>query len=284
MSQESHESLSAAMDGELSSFELRRLAARLADEPELSEKWGRYHLSQQLLHGSHASAFKELDLSSRISSALEQEETYSSSASSTVSELSEHQTNTPWWKPVTSMAVAASVTAMVILGGQQFVGQTPVVDDSLRQNYTIAPVQSTQGVQQVRYGDVSAPYVAPSASVNEPEVLRLPQGVKRYLNQHQHMLDEKSAPVWETSWLPKGFAPVRHEVVSGGEVMVFSDGKYSVSISVEPLGNQSLPTGVVQIDGLTAVGIERGDRFVTVVGDVPVMIADRIAQSVRTIR
>lgn len=46
-------------------------------------------------------------------------------------------------------------------------------------------------------------------------------------------------------------------------------------------GHQSLPEGVAQADGYIAVGKRRGDHFVTVVGDVPLMIAERIASAVQ---
>ena len=45
------ESLSAVMDGEAHDLALRRLAQESATNPELAEKWERYHLARDLIHG-----------------------------------------------------------------------------------------------------------------------------------------------------------------------------------------------------------------------------------------
>ena len=45
------EYLSAVMDGEADDLTLRRLAKESATYPELAEKWERYHLARDLIHG-----------------------------------------------------------------------------------------------------------------------------------------------------------------------------------------------------------------------------------------
>ncbi|MEC7079336.1 MAG: sigma-E factor negative regulatory protein [Pseudomonadota bacterium] len=45
------EYLSAVMDGEADDLTLRRLAQESATYPELSDKWERYHLARDLIHG-----------------------------------------------------------------------------------------------------------------------------------------------------------------------------------------------------------------------------------------
>ena len=45
------ESLSAVMDGEADDLALRRLAQESDTYPELAEKWERYHLARDLIHG-----------------------------------------------------------------------------------------------------------------------------------------------------------------------------------------------------------------------------------------
>lgn len=286
MSDESHESLSAAMDGEISSFELRRILSRIEEESsqesaQLSEKWQRYHLAQQSLHGENVHQHKpSFDLVSRVNAAL-QAEVDQSVISSPVSDVTENAEQHTWWKPFMSMAVAASVTAVVILGGQQFMPDG-ALDTSLQQAYTIPSVQTSKDFVRAQYSNYS---VAKSATVNstEPEVIRLSQGLNRYIDQHRHLLSS-SQPAWQTDWLPEGYGQVRHEVMPHAEVMVFSNGKHSVSISIEPLGRQSVPEGVVQSNNIVAVGRTAENGFVTVVGDVPLMIADRIAASVRYVR
>uniref|UniRef100_UPI0035625456 MucB/RseB C-terminal domain-containing protein n=1 Tax=Neptunomonas sp. TaxID=1971898 RepID=UPI0035625456 len=177
----------------------------------------------------------------------------------------------------------ASVTAVVILGGQQFISNDAAVDGSFRQAYTIPSVQSSKDFVRAQYSNYSAPNKSVTGSSGEPEVIRLSQGLNRYIDQHRHLLSS-SQPAWQTDWLPEGYQQVRHEVMPHAEVMVFSNGKHSVSISIEPLGRQSVPSGVVQSDNIVAVGRATENGFVTVVGDVPLMIADRIAASVKSVR
>ncbi|WP_372740396.1 MucB/RseB C-terminal domain-containing protein [Neptunomonas sp.] len=292
MSDESNESLSAslsaAMDGEVSSFELRRVLARIQDKEGLDceqslNKWQRYHLAQQAIHGEGINQqAMNIDLVSRVSAALESEKVQpavQSPAAKTPEDTEQHA----WWKPVVSMAMAASVTAVVILGGQQFISNDAAVDGSFRQAYTIPSVQSSKDFVRAQYSNYSAPNKGVTGSSGEPEVIRLSQGLNRYIDQHRHLLSS-SQPAWQTDWLPEGYQQVRHEVMPHAEVMVFSNGKHSVSISIEPLGRQSVPSGVVQSDNIVAVGRATENGFVTVVGDVPLMIADRIAASVKSVR
>ncbi len=292
MSDESNESLSAslsaAMDGEVSSFELRRALARIQENKDLDgerslNKWQRYHLAQQGLHGESISQqAMGVDLISRVRNALESEKE-PSFIQPPVSDIEENNEQQSWWKPVASMAMAASVTAVVILGGQQFMNNDSVVDGSFRQAYTIPSVQNSKDFVRAQYSNYTAPHKSAVVSSGEPEVIRLSQGLNRYIDQHRHLLSS-SQPAWQTDWLPEGYQQVRHEVMPHAEVMVFSNGKHSVSISIEPLGRQSVPSGVVQSNNIVAVGRATSNGFVTVVGDVPLMIADRIAASVKSVR
>lgn len=292
MSDESNESLSAslsaAMDGEVSSFELRRVLARIQENKGLDgeqslKKWQRYHLAQQAIHGEGINQQSmNIDLVSRVSAALEIEKNQQAVQSPTSDTLDNTEQHT-WWKPVVSMAMAASVTAIVILGGQQFMNNDAAVDGSFRQAYTIPSVQSSKDFVRAQYSNYSTPNTNVNVSAGEPEVIRLSQGLNRYIDQHRHLLSS-SQPAWQTDWLPEGYQQIRHEVMPHAEVMVFSNGKHSVSISIEPLGRQSVPSGVVQSNNIVAVGRATGNGFVTVVGDVPLMIADRIAASVKSVR
>jgi sigma-E factor negative regulatory protein RseA len=285
MSYESHESLSAAMDGEVSSFELRRLIERLPEERALSEKWQRYHLAQQTLHNSTPAALTpEIDLVSRVRDALEDEESHHMTQTAVQDQPQVVGSDTNhWWKPFASMAVAASVTAVVILGGQRFTQDgvelptAPANDPQLALN---APAPASSNLQRTQFGsDLSTDASVIRTSYEEPDVIRLSQGLKSYIDQHNQLISD-SQPSWDAHWLPDGFTRIRHEVMPHAEIMVYSDGRHSVSVSIEPKGHQKVPAGVTQSGDVVAVGMNKGDQFVAVVGDVPLMIADRIAASV----
>ena len=283
MSDQTHESLSAAMDGEITSFELRRILERTQSEEAIKAKWSRYHLAQQALQGSSASAFVgSSDLVSRVSMAIESESAFNSGADSDESSSTVHHA---WWKPFASMAMAASVTAVVILGGQQFVGgDVDPVDSNLRPNFTIQSSSNANGVLRTNYGSYEATKnFNVTDSQAEPEVLRLSQGLNQYIDQHKQYL-EKNSPVWQADWLPEGFVAVKHTAMPQAEMIIYSDGRHTVSVSVEPLSQKHTAEGVVQTGDMVAIRLVKENQFITVVGDVPLMIADRIAASVSEVK
>lgn len=107
--------------------------------------------------------------------------------------------------------------------------------------------------------------------------------------------DKPSDPLdWETGWLPEGFVlqnrSVRPSPVSQHNVdaLVFSDGIASFSVFVEQDDTRVLSQASEKIGALSAVSkiYREGDRYfhVTVVGDVPLSIAERVGVSVRPLK
>ena len=94
------EALSALMDGETQELELRRLLGSIDADPALRERWRRQQMVSDIM-SKRPLTHSEIDVSDRVSDAL--------SARSSVSR-----------NPIWSVAVAASVTLAVVMGGQQF--------------------------------------------------------------------------------------------------------------------------------------------------------------------
>lgn len=130
MKESIHEELSALMDGELSAFELRRLLEQGMDAAAL-EKWRRWHRAQAVLQGElrtrtlsrgwsglcHAS--QSTELCTRISAALASEALTPGNDAAT----SIRSGSLRWhaiWRPLGNVAVAASVSALVVLGWQSW--------------------------------------------------------------------------------------------------------------------------------------------------------------------
>ena len=112
------EELSALMDGEVSELELRRVLKNLQTDDQLGEKWQRYQLTSAVLKQQtqgNAAKWAEIDLSSRVSAAIGAEPALHVKS----------KPRKPMLKPFANVAVAASVSAAVILGWQNF-GQAPV--------------------------------------------------------------------------------------------------------------------------------------------------------------
>jgi len=275
------ESISALMDVEVSDFELRRTLEQAGQDPQLGQQWSRYHVARSALKREPQAGI-EVDISARVMAALEQEPVYHPSAdwdevqtTQTSSSTRAFKPVSRWWRSVSSMAVAASVTAVVILGAGS-IGDTA---DTSRPSYVLPGATASADLMRTQLGNRSVS--STPMGYDSADVIRLSDGLKRYIDQHQHLLSTQKVPQWTTRWLPEGYSIVRHELLPHGEVMVFANARDAFSVSVEEMGHQSMPEGVAQADGYIAVGKRRGDHFVTVVGDVPLMIADRIASAVQ---
>ena len=276
MTDRSTESISALMDGEVADFELRRTLDRIDSEPELSEAWQRYHLIRSIMKNEDG-ADLNVDISAGVMSALDSEQRFEIDELDTTdqTETSAIEKNR-FWRPIASMAAAASVTAMVILGAQNL--STDPQEEALadnRPNYTLPIGTVSNDIVRAQFGNRS---VIDNGN-SQPDIIRLSQGVERYIDQHKHMLQTQQSN-WQASWLPDGFDDMRLDIMPHAEVQVFSNGRNSFSVGVEDYGRQTVPEGVAKSGNMVAVGKRIGDQFVTVVGDVPMMIAERIASSV----
>ncbi|MFC6671678.1 MucB/RseB C-terminal domain-containing protein [Marinobacterium aestuariivivens] len=276
------DSLSALVDGEASEFEVRRLLDRLDQQSELGRKWQRYHLIRSVIRGEHDNV--RTDISQTVMARIGKEplegvtsEPQAAVGNAALSPGRPGRGAGGGWRSLVSMATAASVTAAVILGVQGF-NSEPVTDmaDSQRPQYVLPGIAGPDDFIRAQFGQERTL----SGLAPQGEVIRLSRGLERYIDQHQHMLTAKQ-PGWQARWLPDGFQNVRHEVLPESEVMLFSDGRHAVSVCIEPFGRQSVAEGVTQSSDMVAVGKRQGQYFVTVVGDVPLMIADRIASSVQ---
>ncbi|MDO8909059.1 MAG: sigma-E factor negative regulatory protein [Pseudohongiella sp.] len=120
------EALSALMDGELSEFELRRLLARISDEPELLATWERYNLVRAVYQPEPLSlqvpvASGMSSLSERIMAAIEAEPAIArESDTGTTRKVS----GSAWASQVAKFAVAASVALAVFVGMQSILDVT----------------------------------------------------------------------------------------------------------------------------------------------------------------
>ncbi|MGB5291748.1 MAG: sigma-E factor negative regulatory protein [Lysobacterales bacterium] len=114
MSKESLEHLSSLMDGELSRDAGSFLTRRLFSDDETCEKWERYHLIRDCIR-QPGSKQVVTGLSIRMSPSLDAEEV------PTVSTWR----NNRWLKPVSGLAIAASVAMMAIVVTAPQPGQTP---------------------------------------------------------------------------------------------------------------------------------------------------------------
>jgi sigma-E factor negative regulatory protein RseA len=119
MNDRNKESLSALMDGEADELEIRRVLNQLDKDDELSDSWKNYHLMGSLMRDE---GFDSIDLTQGINSVLDGELAPSGAVDASALKSVEGSTakdqRSAWYKPLTSVAVAASVTLAVLLGVQ----------------------------------------------------------------------------------------------------------------------------------------------------------------------
>lgn len=99
------ESLSAVMDGVAEEMELHRTLKAVSDNPELRQSWHRYQLARSAMRGELPEV--SVDLSTAISAAINNEHSLSPALGRVL-------------KPLTRIAIAASVTIVAVLGFQQY--------------------------------------------------------------------------------------------------------------------------------------------------------------------
>ncbi|RLT94449.1 sigma-E factor negative regulatory protein [Ketobacter sp.] len=163
------EELSALMDGEVSELELRRVLNSIEQDQALCRKWSRYQLASAVIRrqtGGQAQSWMDVDISARVQMALEQEPELSTP------KAGRNAVATFLSKPLANVAVAASVSAAVILGWQNFaagpsVQQVPAVASS---SVTLTPRALTSNSPIMAVSQSNA-----GASVNrvmQPEMIR----------------------------------------------------------------------------------------------------------------
>lgn len=109
MTDKRKEWISALADGELAESELARALDALRNDKALQTSWSHYHLISDALH-SNLESRVALDLHERVSMALENEPTILAP---------QQRKRRPWVRHVASLAVAASVSGVAIIGFQQ---------------------------------------------------------------------------------------------------------------------------------------------------------------------
>jgi sigma-E factor negative regulatory protein RseA len=119
MSKESLEHLSSLMDGELSRETGLFLTRRLSSDEGMRDTWERYHLIRDCIR-QPGSKLAVIGLCAKVSATLDAEEAPSVSIWS----------NNRWLKPVSGLAIAASVALMAIVVTAPQSGEVPATGDT----------------------------------------------------------------------------------------------------------------------------------------------------------
>jgi sigma-E factor negative regulatory protein RseA len=176
MSEKLRESLSALMDDEANELELERVLSQIDQNEGLRQAWIRFNGARAVLAGQQTD-LAQMDISRRVNAVLFEEES---------------ATNSGLWqrilRPVASFAVAASVAATVVIGGQQLAqlsGGNSATSQSVASGVSPIGFVNSLGARplQASYGNTSAvPALSPATRTAYAELAR--QRMKAYSQEH----------------------------------------------------------------------------------------------------
>lgn len=176
MSEKLRESLSALMDDEANELELERVLSQIDQDEDLRQAWSRFNSTRVVLAGQQT-GLVQIDISRRVNAALFEEQSATTSGR--------------WQRmlrPVASFAVAASVAATVVVGGQQLVqfsGGDSATTQALASGVSPIGFVNSLGARplQASYGNTSAvPALSPATRTAYAELAR--QRMKAYSQEH----------------------------------------------------------------------------------------------------
>ncbi len=175
MTDNMRESLSALMDNEANELELERVLRGIGEDQELRGAWTRYNAARAALDGESAPA-GDMDISGRVRAALEGGNRDARPG------LGERL-----WRPVASLAVAASVAATVVIGGQQL-AQVGAPGAEEAQHVATGPsptgIVNIQGAVPIhaKYGTEGVPTLDTATGIGYRKLAE--QRMGRYMQEH----------------------------------------------------------------------------------------------------
>lgn len=176
MSEKLRESLSAVLDGEANELELERVLSQMDGESELRQTWSRYSAIRSV-NTEGISPDLSMDISENVRHAILEDAAAFTQPGGTVQRL---------LKPFASFAVAASVAATVVLGGQQLsqIGDFGAPASGVLAASSPVGLINTVGATaiQASYGTQSVPVLQPTARTAYRELAR--QRMQVYMQEH----------------------------------------------------------------------------------------------------
>ena len=180
MNENMGESLSALMDDEANELELERVLAQVSQDRDARHVWTRYNLAQQALQGSDM-AHLDWDISERVKASLED-------VAVTEPQPTRIGLKQRFARPFVSFAVAASVAATVVIGGQQLalIGNSDPYDydRSVATNASPVGMLNSLGAStvQANYGMQAIPTLRPATKTAYQELAL--QRQRKYMQEH----------------------------------------------------------------------------------------------------
>ncbi len=265
------ESLSAVMDDAAQPLELQRVLKASQTDEQVRLKWARYQLASAALKREANHAPLNLDLAHRVRHAIDTETTYTQLGADTKTKMSKFDR---FWHPVAGLAVAASVTVVMVLGGQRLgVAMQP----------QMIPVQPGVVLLEPRNSNTSIALssVGKTRTVveNTNDIIRFPAPIEAV---------NASQARWSVAGLPAGFVLTQRNLESVDqaprEVLTYSNGDASFTLYIEALNGRTIAEGYAFAGSNLVLGqsmMHAGEpMFVTIVGQLSLQQGEQVAGSV----
>ena len=182
MTERMRESLSALMDDEANELEVERVLSQIAEDDDLRQTWIRYNAVRATVAG-HQVAHLNVDISARVRQAID-----SPAGTSAATDGMGQRFKQRYLRPLGSFAVAASVAATVVIGGQQLaqIGASPVPDNNRAVAASASPVGMVNSLgattMRASYGTAAIPVLQPATHTAYRELAR--QRMQKYMQEH----------------------------------------------------------------------------------------------------
>lgn len=265
------ESLSAVMDDVALPLELQRVLKACESDEQIRLQWARYQLASAALKREASIACLSLDFSDRVRQAVAAEPGYAQQPDSQASNISYFDR---FWQPIAGLAVAASVTMVMVLGAQRIgVSAVPQVIPSQQGIVLLEPRNSNNSIALFSTG-------AASASVdNVNDIIRLPAPIEAA---------NAADATWSAANLPTGFVLTQRSLDTSNqvarEVLTYSDGTDNFTLYVEALNGRTIPEGHTFAGSNLVLGqtiTHNGNSmFITLVGQLSLAQGEQVASSV----
>ncbi len=145
MKNELNEQLSALMDGEILAEEIETVLQAFKTEDSIRTQWANYHLVHDSLKGHLPANFLH-NLADQVSRALENEPPLSVEPRSVIDATQRLRHR---WKYATSLALAASLSAITVLGIQTLISESVMPESQLSATPPSPPVSPNSKVVPV---------------------------------------------------------------------------------------------------------------------------------------
>ena len=273
------ESLSAVMDDAAQPLELQRMLKASENDEQVRLQWARYQLASAALkrEASLASISLDapLDLSNRVRQAIDKEPAYTQKSSVLpVNKAPKVNRFDRFWQPAAGLAVAASVTMVMVIGAQRMgVSAVPQVIPAQQGVVLLEPGNSNNSIALLSTGTVN------SSVGNANDIIRLPAPMEAA---------NAADAGWLAGHLPAGFVLTQYSLdttsVGSREVLNYSDGMDSFTLYVEALNGRIIAEGYAFAGSNLVLGqsmIHNGQpMFITLVGQLSLAQGEQVAGSV----